>query len=58
LQQLIKKDYLADQKQVDAEGGSDEDEGTVEAEFYQDADLNEIISRDDNEFELYQQMDA
>jgi hypothetical protein len=34
LQQLIKKDYAADQKQGDAEGGSDEDEGTVDAEFY------------------------
>ena len=54
MQQLIKKDYAADQKQGDAEGGSDEDEGTVDAEFYQDTDLNEIISRDDNEFELYQ----
>lgn len=55
LQELIKKDYQAAGENSDkGEGDSDSDkDATEENEFFTDEQLNEVIARDDAEFELF-----
>ena len=52
---MIKKDYV----NAEGEGSDDSDnpEGTEENEFYTDGELNEIMARDEKEYELFQKID-
>ena len=55
LQELIKKDYQnAGDVSDKGDGDSDSDkDATEENEFFTDEQLNEIIARDDAEYELF-----
>ena len=65
LQALIKKDYAQQPGEERPYNDRDEDasensdpEHTEEVEFYNDEQLNEIMARDDKEYDLFTQIDA
>lgn len=59
LKELIKKDYqtVDIEKENADDSGSDKDDTEEYEDFYTDEQLNDIISRNDAEYEMFQQMD-
>jgi len=54
----VRKDYQnAGQEKEDGDDSDSDKDATEENEFFTDEQLNEVIARDEAEFEMFQQLD-